>query len=206
MKTFGFVKADNIGKLAYPATQMAPALCSSFQKIFGLNQKYPCLIPCAIDQDPFFRLIRDIAPRLGFPKPAVIHAQFLPALTGVNSKMSSSEPNSTVFLSDDQTTIKKKILRSAFSGGQETVAQHRELGGNPDIDVPFQYLRFFEPDDIKLEQYYLDYKAGILLSGELKLHLLALINPIVSNFQLVRNSITDTLLQSYMTPRPLRFG
>ena len=57
----------------------------------------------------------------------------------------------------------------AFSGGQPTLEEHRKKGGNPDIDVSFQYLKnFFEPDDKKLKQIYDDYKSGKLLTGELK--------------------------------------
>jgi len=39
-----------------------------------------CLVPCAIDQDPYFRLARDVAPRLSRKKPALIHSKFIPAL------------------------------------------------------------------------------------------------------------------------------
>jgi hypothetical protein len=48
--------------------------------------------------------------------------------------------------------VKKKINKYAFSGGQATIEEHRKLGGNPDIDISFQWLRqFFEPDDAKWE-------------------------------------------------------
>ena len=40
----------------------------------------PCLIPCAIDQDPYFRLTRDVAQKLKYPKPYLIHSKFFPAL------------------------------------------------------------------------------------------------------------------------------
>ena len=47
--------------------------------------------------------------------------------------------------------------------------EHRKKGGNPDVDVAFQMLRYgLEPDDKKLEKIYNDYKKGKLLSGELK--------------------------------------
>ena len=47
--------------------------------------------------------------------------------------------------------------------------EHRRLGGNPDIDVAFQYLRFvFEEDDAALEDVRRGYVAGDILSGELK--------------------------------------
>ena len=39
-----------------------------------------CLIPCAIDQDPYFRMTRDVAPRLKFHKPSLIMSRFFPAL------------------------------------------------------------------------------------------------------------------------------
>lgn len=39
-----------------------------------------CLIPCAIDQDPYFRMTRDAAPRLGHLKTALIESRFFPAL------------------------------------------------------------------------------------------------------------------------------
>ena len=55
----------------------------SFPQIFNNNKDVPCLIPCAIDQDPYFRMTRDVAPRLnppglpkgskGLRKPALLH-------------------------------------------------------------------------------------------------------------------------------------
>lgn len=57
-------------------------------------------------------------------------------------------------------------MRYAFSGGRETVEEHREKGGNPDVDVAYQYLTFFMDDDEKLKQIGEDYRAGKLLTGE----------------------------------------
>jgi tryptophanyl-tRNA synthetase len=34
---------------------------------FGDKTDIPCLIPCAIDQDPYFRLTRECAQRLKYP-------------------------------------------------------------------------------------------------------------------------------------------
>ena len=47
---FGFSDSDNIGKMAFPAVQAAPAFSTTFPKIFGANKDVHCLIPCAIDQ------------------------------------------------------------------------------------------------------------------------------------------------------------
>jgi len=76
---FGFNFSANIGKYMYPAIQAAPSFSSSFPHIFGADSNYHCLIPCAIDQDPFFRMTRDVAPRLHWLKPAVIHSKFFPS-------------------------------------------------------------------------------------------------------------------------------
>ena len=58
--------------------------------------------------------------------------------------MSASNPNSAIFMPDTDKQIKNKINKHAFSGGQETLELHRELGGNPNVDVAYQYLTCFE--------------------------------------------------------------
>lgn len=121
---FGFGDSDPIGKISFPSIQAAPALSTSFPFIFG-DKKIPCLIPCAIDQDPYFRMTRDVAPRIGYHKPALIHSSFFPALQGAKTKMSASDPNSTIFLTDTPKQLKNKINKHAFSGGRTTVEEHR---------------------------------------------------------------------------------
>jgi tryptophanyl-tRNA synthetase len=143
---------DNIGKIHFASIQAAPSFSNSFPQIFGTVSNIPCLIPCAIDQDPYFRLTRDVAQKLKYPKPTLIHSKFFPALQGPQTKMSASDPNSSVFMSDTQAQIKNKISRHGFSGGKETEEEHKRLGGNTDVDVSYQYLSFFLEDDEELEQ------------------------------------------------------
>jgi len=165
---FGFDDSTNIGLSFYPAYQAIPTFF----------EKKRCLIPCAIDQDPYWRVQRDIAEGMGFMKTAAIHSKFLPPLQGVEGKMSSSASQETaILLTDDEKTVKKKINKYAFSGGQPTVEEHRRLGGNPDIDVPYQWLSIlFEPENKKLKQIHDDYLSGKLLTGELKGILIERIN------------------------------
>lgn len=176
--TFGFNDETNIGLIFYTAMQSVPALLKSVQE----KKNIPCLIPLAIDQDPHFRLTRDIAPKLGFYKPAIIHCRFLPALWGPG-KMSSSDPQSTIYVTDDEKTVEHKIKKYAFSGGRDTIEEHRKLGGNPDIDVSYQYLTFFEEDDKKLKKIYDDYKSGKLLTSELKQITIEKINKFLKEHQ-----------------------
>ncbi|XP_055607098.1 tryptophan--tRNA ligase, cytoplasmic [Uranotaenia lowii] len=201
---FGFGDSDVIGKIGFPAAQAAPAFSTTFPFIFGDN-KLPVLIPCAIDQDPYFRMTRDVSPRLGFPKPALIHSSFFPALQGAKTKMSASEANSAVFLTDTAKQIKTKINKHAFSGGRPTLEEHRELGGNPDIDVSYQLLRFFHEDDDELERLRLAYIKGELLSGEIKKIAIEILQPIVAAHQERRKLVSDEILKQFMTPRKLNY-
>lgn len=45
-----------------------------------------------------------------------------------------------------------QINKHAFSGGKDTVEEHRKYGGNADVDVSFMYLTFFLEDDEQLEK------------------------------------------------------
>ena len=103
---------------------------------------------------------------MGLMQPASTYHQFAVGMTG--GKMSSSQPETTMFLNDSMKDIEKKI-KSSFSGGQATVEEHRSKGGNPDVDVAYQYLRyFFEEDDNELEKIRDQYVSGDLLTGEIK--------------------------------------
>lgn len=106
---FGFTESDSIGKVHFPSIEAAPSFSSSFPFIFNGRSDIPVLIPCAIDQDPFFRMTRDVAPRVGLHKPALIHSCFFPALQGAQSKMSASDENSAIFLTDTPEQIRTKV-------------------------------------------------------------------------------------------------
>lgn len=106
--------SDSVGKLHFVSVQAAPSFSNSFPQIFGEKKDIPCLIPCAIDQDPYFRLTRDVAARLKYPKPCLIHAKFFPALQGPQTKMSASVDTSAIFMSDTPAQIKNKVMYLSF--------------------------------------------------------------------------------------------
>ncbi len=197
---FGFGNDTNIGSIFYTAMQAVPAFLPSI--VHG--KKMPCLIPHAIDQDPHFRVSRDVIPKLGYYKPASIQCRFLPGLGGIkeDGKMSSSGGGkATIFTVDDAKTVKKKINKYAFSGGKDTVEEHREHGGNPDIDVSYQWLLFLEEDDKKLKQIYDDYKSGKLLSGELKAILIEKLNTFLAEHQKKREEAKKRIDEFIWKPK-----
>ena len=103
---------------------------------------------------------------MGLMPPCSTYHRFVVGMNG--DKMSSSKPETTIFMHDSVEDMSKKVKR-AFSGGQATVEEHRRLGGDLSKDVAYQYLQyFFEESDKELESIGRDYESGRLLAGELK--------------------------------------
>ena len=130
----------------------------------------PIVVPVGSDQDAHLRLARDLSQRIKTNKFIQLSSTYHKFLPGLKSgKMSSSDSSSFVSLTDTPEEAAKKIKKYAFSGGQETLEEHRKKGGNPDVDVSFQFLKYgLEEDDKKLEKIYNNYKSGKLLTSELK--------------------------------------
>lgn len=83
--------------------------------------------------------------------------------------------------------------------------EHRAKGGDTNVDVSFQLLRFFLPDDDELERIRVAYTKGELLSGELKAKAIEILQPIVAEHQSQRKLVTDDVLEQFMAIRPLKF-
>lgn len=182
---FGFTDTNNIGEFFYTSVQAVPAFLPSVQA----GKNIPCLIPMGIDQDPHFRVSRDVMPKLGFYKPAALHCRFFPGLLGQGGKMSASQADATIYTTDDEKTVEKKVKKYAFSGGRDTIEEHRRLGGDPGVDVSYQWLyMLFEPDDKKIKTIHDDYTSGKLLSSELKMILIEKLNAFLKDHQKKREA------------------
>jgi len=193
--TFGFQESTNLGWVFWPAVQAVP--CFIHKKLTGEN--VPALIPAAIDQDPYWRITRDIASKLGYFKPAQIHNRFLPGL-GIGGKMSASEPDTAIFTVDSPDVVKRKVWR-AFTGGKSTVAEQRKEGANPDVCSVYQYfLYLFEEDDRKLAEREHLCRTGGILCGECKKDLADRINRFLAEHQKKREKAKDEI-QKYHIKR-----
>jgi len=154
------------GKMVVALLQGADMLHPQLPEFEG---PVPVVVPVGVDQDPHLRLARDLSRRVKTHKFIQLSSTYHKFISGLGGgKMSSSDPNSYIALTDSQEVAAQKIKKYAFSGGQATVEEHRKKGGNPDIDVSYQYLTFFEEDDNKLKKIHDDYESGKLLTGELK--------------------------------------
>ena len=189
--TFGFSDSQNIGAIFYTAMQAVPAFLPSV--IAGKN--IPCLIPYAIDQDPHFRISRDVIKKLGYYKPASIQCRFLPGLKGFDAdgKMSSSNQQTAVLMTDTEAQVKKKINKYAHSGGRDTLEEHRKKGGDTSVDVAYQWLVFLEDNDEELKRLKDGYENGDILSGEMKQACIKKVNTYLAVHQLRREQAADKL-------------
>ncbi|MGZ5486645.1 MAG: tryptophan--tRNA ligase [Nitrososphaeraceae archaeon] len=182
---FGFTNTTNIGMIGFPPIQAAPCFLPSIIE----KKPTPVLIPAAIDQDPYWRITRDIAAKLGFYKPAQIHSKFLPSLSRV-SKMSSSRPETAIFTTDEPEIVEKKVL-SSFTGGQATVSLQKKLGGNTDICPVYSYLKYFFDNEKESLERYIRCKSGNLLCGECKSDLAINTRDFIIEFKRKREKAKD---------------
>ena len=186
---FGFQNTTNIGMVFFPALQAAPCFLPSVLK----GKNIPCLIPASIDQDPYWRgIAREVAPKLGYHKPAQIHNKLVPGL-GKGGKMSASEPETAIFTTDDPDVAVKKIM-SSYTGGRDTAEEQRKLGGRAEIcPVYHNYEFLFVPDDEELRKLYDDCKTGKMLCGECKTIFASKLRPFLKEHQRKREQAKNTV-------------
>jgi len=118
--------------------------------------------------------------------------------------MSASDVDSSIFLADTDKQIQKKI-GNAFSGGQDSRELHRKLGGRTEVDIPFQYLRFFLEGDEELETIRVAYEKGELESGGMKMRCTKELQAYVRGFRERRKAVTEEVLRTFLRPRALEF-
>jgi tryptophanyl-tRNA synthetase len=170
---YGFAGKSNISHIFYPMIDVADILHPQLKEFGGPR---PTVVPVGIDQDPHLRLARDVAARFqrefGFVLPSSTYHRLLPGLTG--EKMSSSKPETAIFLTDSAEVIQKKI-KDAFTGGKPTAAEQRKYGGDPDKCRVYElYVYHLIPDDEKLLDLREACKSGAIICGDCKLRAIEL--------------------------------
>jgi len=185
---FGFDNSTNIGSIFYTSMQSAPAFLPTELE----GRKVPVLIACGIDQDPHFRVTRDVAEGLGYYKPALMHTKMFPGLSG-SDKMSSSVPDSTIYTTDPPKVVRKKVS-NAFTGGAVSAEEQRRTGGKPEVCAVFKYQFYlFEEDDRQIDQLSERCRKGEILCGECKKLLTERLVSFLEHHQQKREAAKDKL-------------
>lgn len=164
---YGFAGDSNVAHIFYPMIDIADILHPQLKEFGGPR---PTVVPVGIDQDPHLRLARDVAGRFKrdfkFVPPSSTYHRLMPGLTG--GKMSSSRPETAIFLTDSIRDVREKVM-DAFTGGQPTVKEQKKRGGDPDKCVVYGlYLYHLMPDDEELLELREACKSGELICGDCK--------------------------------------
>lgn len=178
-----YPKYVNMGLLYYPVLMAADIMLYKAD-----------LVPTGIDQEPHLEVTREIARKFNstygemFPEPQRFSTkgEYVPSLLG-EGKMSKTVEGSSIILTDDLETIKKKIAAVPTDSG--------DLGG----DVPnsggvatlFVFLKLFNRDDLytKYEQ---DYKAKNIRYSDMKNDVSAIIFEYLEPIQKKRREIEES--------------
>lgn len=131
------------------------------------------LVPVGIDQEPHLEVAREIARRMNmdygtdFPEPMRFKTpgEYVPSLTG-EGKMSKSVEGSFINLTDDLSTIQKKLAAAPTDSGT-TGGEVPKEGGVANL---FAFLKLFGSEH-SYNQYVEDYRAGRIRYGEVKAYL-----------------------------------
>ena len=164
---YGFTQSTNIAHIQAPLVQVADILLPQLEEFGGPKR---VVVPVGVDQDPHIRLTRDIAHKLndeyGFIPPSSTYHRFLTGLSG--DKMSSSKPSTAIYLNEDSETAAKKV-KTAKTGGRESLKEQQELGGQVDNCVIYEmFVYHLIDDDKELEKIRHDCLDGSLRCGDCK--------------------------------------
>jgi tryptophanyl-tRNA synthetase len=187
---YGFSGSTNLAHMYVPLIQVADILHPQIKECGGPK---PTVVPVGPDQDPHIRLTRDIAERFKnkykFIAPSSTYHRFITGLTG--GKMSSSKPKTAIFLSDSPKTAEKKV-KSAKSGGMESLEEQQKLGGVPEECTVYELLLYhLVESDKDLEELYHDCKNGNIMCGECKMKAAAMMRKFFDSFSKKREKAKE---------------
>lgn len=128
---------------------------------------------------------------LGFVRPAATFHRFMTGLQG--GKMSSSKPETSVFLTEEPEAARKKVM-SGFTGGRDSAEEQRRLGGEADKCPVYElYLYHLAKDDDHLQTVYDECTGGERLCGGCKKEAAELLLGLLSEHQERRDEVAHQL-------------
>lgn len=181
----------NAGLLTYPVLQAADILLHR-----------AALVPVGKDQEQHLEIARNFSNRFNqrygevFPEPYAFNfgeaLARVPSLDGAGKMSKSENQMATLYLADDDDTIRKKVMKAKTESGSG--------GDMPDsIANLFQLLRLVAEPDV-VEAFESDYAAGTIRYGDMKKVLaegmVAFIGPIRKRAEAIQND--DVYLRRVM--------
>ena len=125
----------------------------------------------------------------GFFAPSATYHRLITGLTG--EKMSSSVPDSAIFLTDSPKEARRKVMR-AITGGGATLEEHRKYGGKPEKCSVYEFFAYHLIDDDKyLKEIYDSCKKGERTCGTCKKEAAGIVEEWMKEFQEKREQAKD---------------
>jgi tryptophanyl-tRNA synthetase len=157
-----------------------------FNKLKRITEYKAIYVEDAVEKDIekiniYFSKIEPTLGGYGFIQPSSTYHRFMTGLTG--DKMSSSKPESAIFLTDTTDAAKKKIIQ-AKTGGAVSLEQQKKEGGKPDECVIYElFLYHLIEDDQELQEIYLSCKNGKKMCGNCKKYANELMTKTLENLE-----------------------
>ena len=192
-----FVKIDeNVSKLLDNAEMILKSL--NFNKLKRITDYKAIYIEDAVKED--IQKIDEVFAKTelklggyGFFQPSATFHRFMTGLTG--EKMSSSKPESAIFLTDSTKDATKKIMNSK-TGGAVTLEEQKKHGGKPDECVVYElFLYHLIEDDKELQDIYNSCKKGEKICGQCKKHAVQLMEKLLTDIQVKRKTASGKIKQ-----------
>ena len=149
---------STLGFLGYPLLQAADVIMYQAQ-----------YVPVGEDQVPHLELTREVVRRFQgffgklFPEPQPLLTRF-PRLPGLDNRKMSKSYGNTIDLSDDATTVRKKVMRMYTDPKRIRADIPGTVEGNP----VFVYHDAFNPDTAQVDDLKSRYRAGTVGDVEVK--------------------------------------
>lgn len=187
----------NVGTMDAVFQEGCCAIPSYVQKIFPGRENLKCLMLLRASQSKLFEFACSLCEKINVEKPFALFGGFVPAPqsgqkmpklakfalgAGPNDQpakggkaKNSIRDYMSIYIKNTPKEIATKINKFAFSGGKDTIQEHKEKGANLAVDIPTYYLKLFLEDEEEYQHVVKFYGPGELpegkermLSGELK--------------------------------------
>lgn len=178
INTFG--EKQNIGEYFYALRQLVPCFIKRSER---------CVVIAGLDQDPFFRLARDLARKLEHPLPIILYTTSVPGIDG-SDKMSTNNLSS-IKIDETSKSLHKKVF-AIKKVGAGTLDELFEKGAELSIDIPYQLLHIFHDKNLDIIRKL--YTTGIN-EADLEDHETKFLHTLESKDTITRNN--KTMITSY---------
>ncbi|MGA1848652.1 MAG: tryptophan--tRNA ligase [Thermoplasmatota archaeon] len=151
-----------------------------------------------VNIDETLALVEARENEFGFIPPASTYNRFIKGLTG--EKMSSSKPETAIFLDDSPDEAAEKIMK-AITGGRETAEEQRKLGGRPEICAVFETMLYHTvEDDDEIHRIEGECRTGERLCGKCKKEAAEHMKDFLKDLE-EKRSQTEHLLNIYISEK-----